>query len=211
VSCKRSRMTAIITPSSASNGKGPRQTPQLFPHKLKFVSTSHQVGLPAGRADCEVWLLREGDEALLAPRAEVVAFKSANRSFWDYPPQGPPAIAEENTGDEFDVRAANVIDLAEAWMARALDVAGSSRPLDRFGFGYTLLGTPPRSGCDLGFTCGYELDLLKTASADANFETVVKLMIEAAGSQAGKAFSSVHIAQPRIRGVRARPALQLDG
>src|ERR1019366_3318838 len=100
----------------------------------------------------------------------------------------------EYSGDEFDVRATDVIDLSGS-----LDGHGRLTwqvPAGRWTilpFGYTLLGTPPRSSCNPGATCGYELDLFKTASADANFETVVKLMIAAPGPQAGKAFSSVHI------------------
>ena len=142
----------------------------------------------------EVWLLREGDEPYIRRGLKWWPFKSANRSFWDYPPQGPAALQEEYPGDEFDVRASEVLDLS-----RSLDGHGRLAwqvPAGRWTIlrlGYTLLGTPPRSNCDPGFTCGYELDILKTASADATFETVVKLMIADAGSQAGKAFSSVHI------------------
>ena len=142
----------------------------------------------------EAWLLRAGDEPYLRHGLRWWPFKSGNRSFWDYPPQGPEALQEEYSGDEFDVRASEVIDLSGS-----LDGHGRLTwqvPAGRWTFlrfGYTLLGTPPRSSCSPGSTCGYELDLLKTASADANFETVVKPMIAAAGSQAGKAFSSVHI------------------
>jgi hypothetical protein len=142
----------------------------------------------------EVWLLRAGDEPYLRHGLKWWPFKSGNRGFWDYPPQGPVVLQEEYPGDEFDVRATEVIDLSQS-----LDGHGRLTwqvPPGRWTilrFGYTLLGTPPRSSCDPGFTCGYELDLLKTASADANVETVVKLMIEAAGPLAGKAFSSVHL------------------
>lgn len=147
----------------------------------------------------EVWLLREGDEPYLRHGLKWWPFKSANRSFWDYPPQGPAALQEEYPGDGFDVRATDVIDLSGSMDGHgrlAWQVPDGRWTILRFG--YTLQGTPPRSEdagavSGPGYTGGYELDLLKTASADANVETVVKLMITGAGSQAGKAFSSVHI------------------
>jgi hypothetical protein len=142
----------------------------------------------------EAWLLREGDEPYLRHGLKWWPFKSGNRSFWDYPKQGPAVLQEEYTGKDFDVPSAEVLDLAGnmdghgrlAWQA----------PPGRWTilrFGYTLLGTPPRSSCEPGFTCGYELDLFKASSADANLDTVVKLMLAEAGTLTGATFSGVHI------------------
>lgn len=142
----------------------------------------------------EVWLLRNGDQPDLRHGLKWWPFKSGNRGFWDYPKQGPIVLQEEYPGEDFDVRSSEVIDLTP-------NMHGHGRlrwqvPSGRWTilrFGYTLQGTPPRSQCEPDTFCGYELDLYKTGSADATFETVVKPMLADAGSLAGTTFSGVHI------------------
>lgn len=142
----------------------------------------------------ETCLLRKGDQPNLRPGLKWWPFKSGNRGFWNYPKQGPLALQEEYAGEEFDVRSADVIDLSTN-----LDGHGRLQwqiPAGRWTilrFGYTLQGTPPRMRCDPDAFCGYELDLYKASSADATFETVVKPMLAAAGSQAGAKFSGIHL------------------
>ena len=96
----------------------------------------------------EVWLLREGDEPYLRRGLKWWPFKSGNRGFWDYPAQGPAALQEEYPGDDFDVHATEVIDLAGRMDGHGL-LAWQAPPgrWTILRFGYTLQGTPPRSSC----------------------------------------------------------------
>ncbi len=137
----------------------------------------------------EVWLLREGDEPYLRHGLKWWAFKSGNRSFWDYPKQGPLALREEYSDNDFDLRKDDVIDLT-ARMDRSGRLAWEA-PAGRWTvlrFGFTIQGTPPRSSAS-----GYELDMYKAATADATFANVANVMIEEAGPLTGKTFSAVHL------------------
>jgi hypothetical protein len=137
----------------------------------------------------EAWLLREGDEPYLRRGLKWWAFKSGNRSFWDWPKQGPAALHEEYPGDEFDLRSSDVIDLTGK-----MNQQGELRwevPAGRWTilrFGLTLHGARPRSNAS-----GYQLDLFKTSSADATFEHAARPMIEDACRQKGKTLSGIHL------------------
>ena len=60
----------------------------------------------------EAVLLRRGDEPVLRRGVKWWWFKSGNRSFWDYPRQGPSALEEEYADDgAVDCRSTEVVDL----------------------------------------------------------------------------------------------------
>ncbi len=140
----------------------------------------------------EVWLLREGDEPRLRHGLKWWPFKSANRGFWNYPQQGPVALYEDYPEKDFDVRSAEVIDLAQNLDGHG--VLSCQIPAGRWTilrFGYTLI--PPRSPAAPNSESNYLLDLFKPPSADVNIKAEVGPMLADAGSLAGSTFTGVHI------------------
>ena len=150
------------------------------------VLTAYPSGQPLV---AEAWLLREGDEPLFRKALKWWAFKSGNRSFWDWPKKGPMALYEAYTGDDFDLHAGDVIDLTGK-----MDQRGELRwdaPTGRWTilrFGFTLHGARPRSNAT-----GYQLDLFKASSADATFKYAAKPMLEDAHRQEGEILSGIHL------------------
>ena len=98
------------------------------------LSMTSAYGTPVQVA--EAVLLRQGDEPILRRGVKWWWFKSGNRSFWDYPRQGPAALDEEYPQDgAVDYRSKDVVDLTSSTgCRRAPDVERAARPLDYSAF-----------------------------------------------------------------------------
>jgi hypothetical protein len=142
----------------------------------------------------EAWLLRKGDEPCPAGGIKWWWFKSGNRSFWDYPRQGPAALAEEyQEKGAVDCRSSQVLDLTGH-----LDGNGQIRwnaPAGRWTilrFGYTLEGQRIR-GESIGSRGGYEADLLSSAGIEVHFRNTAEPLLADAEAVGGKALKYLHI------------------
>ncbi len=97
-------------------------------------------------------------------------FKSGNRSFWDYPRQGPAALDEEYSPDDaVDCRSNEVVDLTASTDADGRikwDVPPGRWTVLRFG--YTLEGQHVR-GTSRNTQGGYEADMLDRAGIESHF------------------------------------------
>jgi hypothetical protein len=153
-------------------------------------------GIPAAADSdfdlAEVWVLRAGDEPQTRPGTKWWQFKSANRSFWDWPKQGPTVLQDEYTDpDVCDVRTADVVDLSERmkpdgtlnWQARP----GRWTILR---FGCTLQGQRTRSGSTVG---GYEADMLSAAGIECHFKNLAEPLLADAGDAVGRTLKFLHV------------------
>ncbi len=118
----------------------------------------------------EVALLRPGDEPVSRPGIKWWWFKSGNRSFWDYPRQGPAALEEEYPDDgAVDCHVKDDVDLTAQ-----MDADGRLRaelPAGRWSilrFGYTLEGQRIR-GTSSNSQGGYEAGMLDRAGIESQF------------------------------------------
>jgi hypothetical protein len=142
----------------------------------------------------EAQLLRSGDEPRLRKGIKWWPFKSGNRSFWDYPKQGPAALSEEYGEDgESDCRPEQIVDLT-----RRMD--GSGRldwevPQGRWTilrFGYTLGGQRSQNQ-SLGSPRGYEADMLNSAGIESHFRHTAEPVIADAEATGVKVLKYLHI------------------
>ena len=132
----------------------------------------------------EAVLLRQGDEPVLRRGIKWWWFKSGNRSFWDYPRQGPAALDEQYPQDGAeDCASKEVVDLTSS-----LDAEGRLKwdtPPGRWTvlrFGYTLEGQRIR-GTSRNTQGGYEADMLDRAGIESHFEHLaVPILAEAKAS-----------------------------
>jgi hypothetical protein len=164
--------------------KGKAQRVSFAPvqsRNFRLVITS-SYGTPVQVA--EVALLRHGDEPVLRRGIKWWWFKSGNRSFWDYPRQGPAALEEEYPDDgAVDCRSKEVIDLSALTDADGRvkwDVPPGRWTILRFG--YTLEGQRIR-GTSRNTQGGYEADMLDRAGIDSHFvHTALPMLADAVAS-----------------------------
>ncbi|MCL4402940.1 MAG: hypothetical protein M1436_09810, partial [Acidobacteria bacterium] len=154
-----------------------------------LIKSAHQPDVQL----TEAWLLREGDEAPRRPGIRWWWFKSGNRSFWDYPKQGPVVLNEEYPEDgAWDLRKAEVLDLSSHMDANG--VLNWQVPEGRWTilrFGYTLLGQKTRASTVS--ENGYECDVLDSRGIERQFQTVADPILRAAGSAAGTTLKYLHV------------------
>ena len=135
----------------------------------------------------EAWLLRKGDEPDLRPGNKWWWFKSGNRSFWDYPRQGPAALAEEYPENGApDCRASEIVDLSARMDANGRiewNVPAGRWTILRFG--YTLEGQRVRWGSE-GGRDGYEADMLGSAGIECHFRNTAEPLLADAAAVGGK-------------------------
>ncbi|MBX7255961.1 MAG: hypothetical protein K1Y02_06335 [Candidatus Hydrogenedentes bacterium] len=163
--------------------------PEVHASRFRLVIPSAS-GIPVQISEFAV--LRKTDVA--APRQGIKwwPFKSGNRSFWDYPRQGPAVLSEEypDTG-ESDCRKADVVDLTanvnEQGQLRWDAPAGRWTVLR---FGYTVVGQRTRCGTTV---VGYESDMLSAKGIETHFAaTALPLMADAKEVRA-KSLKYLHI------------------
>jgi hypothetical protein len=142
----------------------------------------------------EAVLLRKGDEPYLRRGIKWWWFKSANRSFWDYPRRGPAALGEEYGNDgTLDCRSGEVVDIT-----RYMNTDGRIEwgvPPGRWTilrFGYTLEGQRTRNP-SAGGAGGYEADILSRAAIERHFENTAEPMLGDAAAVGVKALKYLFI------------------
>jgi hypothetical protein len=158
-----------VTRFTLEKGQGKRVSfPAVRSKHFRLAMTS-AYGSPVQVA--EAVLLRQGDEPVLRRGVKWWWFKSGNRSFWDYPRQGPAALEEEYPQDgAVDCRSKEVVDLT--WATGADGYVRWDVPPGRWTilrFGYTLEGQQVR-GTSRNSQGGYEADMLDRAGIESHFE-----------------------------------------
>ena len=140
----------------------------------------------------EAWLLRAGDVPRLRPGIQWWWFKSAQRSFWDWPKQGPAALEEEYPEDgASDCQASAVVDLSSRLGPEGKlewEVPAGRWTILRFGA--VLLGEAPRM-MSRALSGGYEPDPFAPVSADDMFQHTLGPLLQDAGPEAGKTLKTV--------------------
>lgn len=156
------------------------------------ISILSAYGTPAQVA--KAVLLRKGDEFRLRRGIKWWMFKSANRSFWDYPRQGPAALAEEyNDGVSPDCQSNEVIDLTSSMQADArLEWDAPPGRWSILRFGYTLEGQRIRAE-SAGGRGGYEAGMLDRAAIECQFKNTAELMLADAAAVAPGTLKTLHI------------------
>jgi hypothetical protein len=141
----------------------------------------------------EGWLLRDGDEPRSRPGIKWWWFKSGNRSFFDYPKQGPACLEEEYPDDgAFDVRKNEVVDLTSRMAADgSLDWEIPQGRWTILRFGYTLLGQKTRAST--AGDIGYESDVLDAKGSERHFRYVAEPVLRAAAGEAGRTVKYLHV------------------
>ena len=142
----------------------------------------------------EAVLLRQGDEPILRRGIKWWWFKSGNRSFWDYPRQGPAVLGEQYPPDgAVDCTSKEVVDLTSS-----LDADGHVKwdvPQGRWTilrFGYTLEGQQIR-GTSRNTQGGYEADMLDRAGIESHFEHLAMPILAEAKSSGTQVLKYLHI------------------
>lgn len=142
----------------------------------------------------EAALLRKGDEPYIRRGIKWWWFKSGNRSFWDYPPQGPAALSKEYPEDAtFDCHSSEVLDLS-----KYMDADGHivwTPPPGRWTllrFGYTLVGQLTRA-LSTGGRPGYEADMLNSAAMETHFKNTAVPMLEDSAAVGGNVLKYLFI------------------
>ncbi len=140
----------------------------------------------------EVWLLRAGDEPHMRLGTKWWHFKSANRSFWDWPKQGPGVLQDEYTGpDVCDVGSSEVVDLSSHMRPDGtLDWQAPPGRWTILRFGYTLQGQRTRSGSTVA---GYEADMLSAAGIECHFKNLAEPLLADAGDAVGRTLKFLHV------------------
>ena len=133
------------------------------------VNKAHALDLQLA----EFQLLRSGDKPFIRPGIKWWDFKSANRAWWEWPPNPYEALEDEYTGQSTgDIPVSDVLDLTAQ-----LEQDGTLKwqvPDGRWTvirYGWTPLAEPARMGSG-----GYEIDVLNVKGADLMMETVAKRM-----------------------------------
>ena len=163
----------------------PETTAKVF---RLLIKSSHSGELHVA----EMWLLRKGDEPPLGRGIKWWWFKSGNRSFWDWPKEGPVVMEEEYTDDGArDCQSSEVVDVTDK-----LGKDGTLQwdvPKGRWSilrFGYTLEGQRTRCSSTV---IGYESDMLDAAGIETHFKHCAIPLLDAAGDLTGKTLKTLHI------------------
>ncbi|MBZ5563217.1 MAG: discoidin domain-containing protein [Acidobacteriia bacterium] len=177
---------------SLEKGKGRRvEFPEVKATRFRLVIPS-AYGAPVQVAEAE--LLRGGDEPSVRRGIKWWWFKSANRSFWDYPRQGPAALAEEYAEDgAVDCRSEEVLDLTkfmEPDGRLTWDVPQGRWTILRFGY---TLGGQPVHGSSVDARRGLEADMLDRAGIVSQFEHTAEPMLADSAATGHKTLKTVHI------------------
>jgi hypothetical protein len=140
----------------------------------------------------EMWLLCKGDRPQLRPGIKWWWFKSGNRSFWDWPKEGPAVMDEEYPEDSTaDCRSSEVIDLSSRMDKNGkLDWQVPEGRWTVLRFGYTLEGQ--RSRCS-STVIGYEADMLDPAGIETHYKHCAAPLLDAAGNRKGKTLKFLHV------------------
>jgi hypothetical protein len=163
-------------------GKGKRVDFATVRSRHFRLAMTSSYGTPVQVA--EAVLLRQGDEPILHRGIKWWWFKSGNRSFWDYPRQGPAALDEEYPQDgAVDCRSREVVDLTASTDANgrlSWDAPPGRWTILRFG--YTLEGQRIR-GTSRNTQGGYEADMLDRAGIESHFEhTAIPVLADVTAS-----------------------------
>ena len=137
----------------------------------------------------EFAVLRQGDVPVLRPGIKWWEFKSANRAWWQWPPNPYEALEEEYAGDNAsDLSATEVLDLTPRLQPGGkLDWQATAGRWTVLRFGWTPLAEPARMGSG-----GYEVDVLNTQGADLMMDNAAKRMRELSVKHAGGAALIFH-------------------
>ncbi len=142
----------------------------------------------------EAVLLRKGDSPEMRRGVKWWWFKSGNRSFWDYPRQGPAVLEEECPEDgASDLRARDVVDISGHMNSDAglkWDVPPGRWTILRFG--YTLEGQRARSESS-GARGGYEAGMLESEPIENQFKNTAEPMLADAAAAHVKSLKYLHI------------------
>lgn len=165
--------------------------PEVPSKKFRLMILS-AYGAPVRVAEVE--LLRKGDDPYLRRGIKWWWFKSGNRSFWDYPPQGPAALREEYPEDTtLDCRSGGLLDLSKYMNADGHIVWAV--PPGRWSilrFGHTLLGQRTRA-LSTGGRPGYEADILSSAAMETHFKNTAGPMLEDSAAVGGNVLKNLFI------------------
>lgn len=174
------------------NKTGQRVDFQLVRAKYFRLMMMSAYGAPVQVA--EALLLRKGDEPYLRRGIKWWWFKSGNRGFWDYPRQGPAALAEEyNDEGNYDCRSSAVVNLTNLLGADGhlqWEVPQGRWTILRFG--YTLEGQRTRSASEGGHV-GYEANMLDSAAIETHFTNTAAPMLGDVSSTGTKVLRYFHI------------------
>jgi len=168
-SSENGKTFTTVTRFTLEKGKGKQVDFPTVQSRHFRLSMTSAYGTPVQVA--EALLLRHGDVPSLRRGVKWWWFKSGNRSFWDYPRQGPAALEEEYPQDgAVDYHLKDVVDLTSS-----MDSDGRitwNVPPGRWTilrFGYTLEGQRIR-GTSRNTQGGYEADMLDRAGIESHFE-----------------------------------------
>jgi hypothetical protein len=142
----------------------------------------------------EFCILRQGDEPRLRRGIKWWLFKSAKRSFWDWPKAGPAVLGEEYAApDVADCQSAETVELTRKMAADGTlvwDVPPGRWTVARFGA--TLVGEPPRA-MSQALKGGYEADPYSRKAADLLYDQTAGILLKEADATARKALKGVLI------------------
>jgi len=173
-------------------GPGERKTIGFPPVTAKCFRLSAARAHAADLQLSEFQVLRPDDEPLLRHGIKWWWFKSAKRSFWDWPQAGPTVLGDEYAdADVADCRSAETVDLATRMSEDGTltwDVPPGRWTVARFGM--VLVGESPRA-MSRALVGGYEADPYSRQAADLLYDKTAKVLFADAGPQARKAFTGI--------------------
>ncbi len=159
---------------------------------VEVASDSPLAGLPPLRL-AEVWLLGPGDEPPIRPGIKWWMFKSANRSFWTWPDDGPALLPQEYRDDgAVDVKSSDVVVLSASMSADGrLTWEAPAGRWTILRFGCTLEGQKTR--CSANDRVGYEADMLDSRGIDLHFQSLVDPVLQLVPGEVGKTLQYLHV------------------
>ncbi|HZO99607.1 MAG TPA: glycosyl hydrolase [Terriglobia bacterium] len=165
--------------------------PEVKAREFRLLITS-AYGTPVQVA--KAILLRKGDEPNLRRGIKWWWFKSGNRSFWDYPKQGPEALEEEYPKDgTSDVRSSKVLDITKFMNADGrLEWEAPPGRWTILRFGYTLEGQHIRAQ-SAGGQGGYEADMLSSAALETHFKNTAGPILDDVAATGVSVLKYLHI------------------
>jgi hypothetical protein len=164
-----------------------------FPEtKAKIFRLAIQSSYTPGIRLAEMWLLRKDDQPIIHPGIKWWKFKSGNRSFWDWPKEGPAVMEEEYAADgTYDCRSKEVVDLSTKMNKEGkLEWQAPEGRWTILRFGYTLEGQRTRCSSTV---IGYEADMLDPLGIETHFKHCAEPLLNAAGEYAGKTLKYLHV------------------